>query len=576
MGERREGGFEGSYGAYVASLPPYLAAFAEPQNYGDYTPENQAVWRFVMRQLVHILKVKAPKVYEEGLKKASIPVERIPRIEEMIGTLADLGWGAICVNGFIPPAAFMEYNAHKVLPVSAQMRTLNHLLYTPAPDIVHEAAGHAPIIADPLYGSFLQKVGEVGAKALSNRWDRRVYEAIRKLSIIKEHPHSTDEEAAQAQRELDEASEERAKHPVSEAAMISRFHWWSVEYGLLKKTDGGWLVYGAGLLSSLGESLNCLEDTVEKIKLSPACVETDYDITTEQPQLFYVDSFDDLFRVLDELACAMAFRLGGRASLEKAIACGCPATAVFDSGIQVSGVWTKCLTDNEGRILYVGTQGPTSLSYADKELEGHGESTHPHGFSCPLGRLENSASLSGFVCGERARLSFQGGVVVEGLLASTTVRNGCLLIMSFSDCSVRGPLGEVLFEPEWGMYDMAVGEEITSVFGGPADKKNYDFITKKSPTDTPPITYTPEEKEIFDLYRTLRHLREEGPLDPAELARLYETIRAKAPDNWLLLIEVLELAASSPLEKKVCADLAVLGQKDAQTKHLIDLGLGLV
>ena len=204
----------------------------------------------------------------------------------------------------------MEYNAHKMLPISSDMRSLKHLLYTPAPDIVHEAAGHAPIVVDPEYTDFLQKVGEYGAKALSNRYDKKVYGAMRKLSIVKEYPRSTEQEIQEAQRELDEAIVEQGRHPQSEANLVSRLHWWTVEYGLLKRPEGMY-IYGAGLLSSLGEVRNCLSDRVKKIKLSIDCVETDYDITTEQPQLFYVESSKDLFPVLEELADRMAFRMGG-------------------------------------------------------------------------------------------------------------------------------------------------------------------------------------------------------------------------------------------------------------------------
>ncbi|MCY4643280.1 MAG: aromatic amino acid hydroxylase [Bacteriovoracales bacterium] len=594
--DERAGRGEKAYRDYVAGLPSYLAAFAEPQHYERYTSENQAVWRFIMRQLTRLFKLKAPEIYERGLAKASIPVERIPRIEEMIESLNEIGWGAICVNGFIPPAAFMEYNAHRILPISADMRTLKHLLYTPAPDIVHEAAGHAPIVSDPNYARFLQRVGEIGAKALSNRHDLRVYEAIRKLSIVKEHPHSTGEEIDSAQKELDEANGQRARHPASEAQAISRFHWWTVEYGLLKHPQRGMLMYGAGLLSSLGESVNCLEDRVTKIKLDSDCVKTDYDITDEQPQLFYVESFEELFPVLEALADTMAFRVGGALSLEKAMECGCTATAVYDSGIQVSGVWTKCLKGVGGEALYIGTSGPTSLSFGNVELEGHGEGYHAHGFSSPVGRpLGADTPLSqmgdgelaglGLVIGKRARLSFDGGVTVEGLLRRIVTKEGRHLLMSFEDCRVRGSKDEVLFEPEWGTYDMALGEHLVSVFGGPADKKNYDFIAKKSSMRSPLIAYTEEESGVFDFYGRLRKMRESGGVrkgSEKELEELYESVRTKARGNWLLPLEVMELIQKGPdsaslkkLKERVERDLEELKGQDSETKSLIEMGLDL-
>ena len=469
------------YQDYIAELPCYLSAFAEPQYYRRYTPENQAVWRFIMRQLTHFLKHRAPESYLDGLQRAALSVERIPRIEEMVDSLKEIGWGAICVNGFIPPAAFMEYNSHKILPISADMRTLEHLLYTPAPDIVHEAAGHAPIVVDEEYADFLQKVGEYGSKALSNKYDQQVYECIRKLSIVKEHPHSTQEEIAKVEQDLQEAEQLRAQYPKSEAALISRFHWWTVEYGLLKRPGQSMRMYGAGLLSSLGEGRNCLNEDggerVKKIRLSIDCVETDYDITTEQPQLYYVESSKDLFSVLEELASRMAFRIGGVQALERAMECECLATVVLDSSLQVSGVWTRCLRTDQGEAYYIGTTGPTGLSYQDAQLSGHGGDYHSSGFSSPVGPLRNSsrpfAQLNyreladlNIVRGKKCRLEFASGVIVEGVLQEIMSRNGLNILFTFTDCLVTGPREEELFRPEWGNYDMAVGIAFPVYLGG--------------------------------------------------------------------------------------------------------------
>jgi len=114
--------------------------------------------------------------------------------------LARIGWAAVTVDGFIPPAAFMEFQAYKVLVIAANVRQIHHIEYTPAPDILHEAAGHAPIIADEEYANYLQHVGAVGAKAMSSRKDFELYEAIRHLSILKEAPHSDPKEITLAER----------------------------------------------------------------------------------------------------------------------------------------------------------------------------------------------------------------------------------------------------------------------------------------------------------------------------------------------------------------------------------------
>jgi phenylalanine-4-hydroxylase len=95
-------------------------------------------------------------------------------------------------------------------------------------------------------------------------------------------------------------------------------NWWTVEYGLVGSKDDP-KIYGAGLLSSLGESYHCLGPAVARIPLSLECVNTAYDITKPQPQLFVANDFHHLTKVLHEFASTMAFRTGGKSALEKAI-----------------------------------------------------------------------------------------------------------------------------------------------------------------------------------------------------------------------------------------------------------------
>src|SRR5205814_3512255 len=186
----------------VQSLPKHLLQFAVDQRYEEYTPVDHAVWRFIMRQNIFFLKEYAHKVYFQGLLDTGISFERIPRIEEMNEILAKIEWGAVAVDGFIPPAAFMEFQAYKVLVIACDMRQIQHIEYTPAPDIVHEAAGHAPIIVDREYSTYLQRFGEAGARAMSSKKDFELYQAIRHLSILKEQPNSDANQVAEATREV--------------------------------------------------------------------------------------------------------------------------------------------------------------------------------------------------------------------------------------------------------------------------------------------------------------------------------------------------------------------------------------
>ena len=148
------------------NLPKYLNKYITKQDYSLYTAIDQAVWRYVMYISVPFYKEHAHPVYLEGLQKTGIPLDQIPNINSMDQKLDTFGWGAVAVKGFIPPTAFMDMLANKVLAIGVDIRTAEHLMYTPAPDIIHETAGHAPIIADEDYANYLCSYGEISKKAI--------------------------------------------------------------------------------------------------------------------------------------------------------------------------------------------------------------------------------------------------------------------------------------------------------------------------------------------------------------------------------------------------------------------------
>ena len=199
--------------------------------------------------------------------------------------------GAVCVQGFIPPLAFLDFQANCLLPIATDIRTLEHIEYTPAPDIVHEAAGHAPILLDKDYRKFLENYAKTARKAIFSHQDIKLYEAIRKLSDLKENPDSHITEISRAEKELKLANQNITW--TSEASKIARFYWWTAEYGLIGSIENP-QIYGAGLLSSLGEAQSCLLDTTKKIALNLKCLNQSYDITEPQPQLYVVKNFEQL------------------------------------------------------------------------------------------------------------------------------------------------------------------------------------------------------------------------------------------------------------------------------------------
>ncbi len=543
-----------------ARIPQHLRRYIVQQNYERYSAEDQAVWRYIMRQLKSFLSVHAHESYVDGLAKTGITVDRIPRIEEIDEHLERFGWGAVPVSGFIPPAAFMEFQAIGVLPIASDMRTLEHLQYTPAPDIVHEAAGHAPILVHPEYAAYLRQYGEVARHSILTKEDMDQYEAIRVLSDIKEDPRSTPAEIQKAEARLTEVN--RNLKIVSEAALLSRMNWWTAEYGLIGDTAKP-KIFGAGLLSSVGESRAVLNPAVKKIPLSVDCVNYSYDITEPQPQLFVARDFAQLGDVLQELAKKLAYRRGGIYGLERAREARTVNTVVLSSGVQISGVLVDFLTAKE-QPIFLKFEGASQLAVNYQELPGQGTSRHPQGFSSPVGKLRGQTrgleSFSpgdlekvGLKRGQRAVLDFESGVQLTGLLKEWTYNDTKLAILTFTDCKVTLG-GQVLFDPAWGEYDMAVGSEVISVFGGPADRTRFsvreDFVAKR----VPPRTYSREEQRTHDLFQAIREVRESGR-DSAKFKKLLQTYMSSADAPWLAGIELLELAGQLGVPESETATL---------------------
>jgi phenylalanine-4-hydroxylase len=326
-------------------IPSYLRRYTADQDYSLYTYEDQAVWRFIMRQLYDFLKDHAHPAYKEGLSKTGISIEEIPKISEMDKKLQEYGWRAVGVSGFIPPAAFMSLQAHKILPIACEIRTMDHILYTPAPDIVHEAAGHAPILIDPDFTNYLTSYGEVAAKAIISSEDLALYEAIRDLSDAKEHPQSTPDQIKSAEKHLEHVSSNMTY--VSEAQFLGRMNWWTAEYGLIGPLDNP-KIYGAGLLSSIGEAKNSLKKP-KHLPFNIDCLKYTYDITEQQPQLFVVEKFEDLQSTLKEMEADMAFSHGGERGLIKAKQAKSVCTVVLENGKTYSGVLQSY--KNEGDLV---------------------------------------------------------------------------------------------------------------------------------------------------------------------------------------------------------------------------------
>ncbi|EMY3549763.1 aromatic amino acid hydroxylase [Flavobacterium psychrophilum] len=568
----------------INRLPKHLKQFIKPQDYSEYTPINQAVWRYVMRKNVNYLSKVAHESYLVGLEKTGLEINNIPNMYGMNRILKEIGWAAVAVDGFIPPNAFMEFQAYNVLVIAADIRQLEHIEYTPAPDIIHEGAGHAPIIANPEYAEYLRRFGEIGCKAISSSRDYEMYEAVRLLSIVKEAEGTPQAEIDAAERQVEFLQNNMGE--MSEMSQIRNLHWWTVEYGLIGTIETP-KIYGAGLLSSIGESAWCMTDNVIKIPYSIDAVNQSFDITKPQPQLFVTPDFSYLSEVLEEFANKMALRTGGLSGIQKLINSKAIGTIELSTGLQISGLFANVIED-QGKPIYVQTTGKTALSYREKELVGHGTSYHAEGFGSPIGKLKginlaiedmSPRDLKAYDIYESGKvtLEFEGNIVVSGeIITGSRNLQGEIILISFKNCTVTH--GEtILFQPEWGIYDMAVGKKVISAFSGPADVQSFNMITHIPSSQTIKAKKTPERHELEGLYENVRNIRE-GKSSHLSLEDTFGKLLENHPKDWLLSVEIVELvqAKDTVLSSKIISHLESLKNSRPEVKKLISNGLELI
>ena len=468
----------------VAALPKHLLQFAVDQRYDEYTPVDHAVWRFIMRQNTFFLREYAHKLYFQGLLDTGISFDRIPRIEEMNEILGKIGWGGVAVDGFIPPAAFMEFQAYRVLVIACDMRQINHIEYTPAPDIVHDPAGHAPIIVDQEYATDLRALARSARRQCLRR---------KASSALRSDPASLDlERAAESGRrgagESDEARGGAAKEsgrPFRDGAALAAP---LVDGGIrsdrsARQTENLW--GGRALLNRrIGElsRTQCEENPYSIGAILP------FDIPTSSHSFCHARfsaagrgagrvrraRWRSVSAVLRELRSQSECKKGG----------GNTATCEYSSGLQVSSGFTEVITARRRRDLSAhdwrqrarvqGTRNfPGTVAIITRKVLARRSAIGKRRISHRKTLTDEELTSLGIATGKDSTVEFASGVLVKGRVENILRRDGKLLLITFTNSGVR--LGDrVLFEPAWGNFDMAVGARIASVFNGAADKDAYN------------------------------------------------------------------------------------------------------
>lgn len=216
--------------------------------YPDYTDEHHEIWKFLYNRQMGFLPNRAADEYLYGVEKLNLSSERIPNLKDISNIFFNTtGWKVARVPGLIDVEDFFKLVSQRVFPSTDYIRNKEELDYTPAPDLFHDIFGHMPMLTDKSFANFYQKFGIASLNA--NPADRKQLETL---------------------------------------------HWFTVEFGLIKNSKGK-RIYGAGILSSLGEVQHALSDEVEVKEFDPEkIVQQEYDVWHLQPILFAIESFEQL------------------------------------------------------------------------------------------------------------------------------------------------------------------------------------------------------------------------------------------------------------------------------------------
>ena len=281
------------------TLVDSIEAFGVNQDYDQYLDSDHDTWRCAMQNLARVLALRCAVPYASALRACGLRVDRLPRQAEINSALSKFGWRTMMVHSFIPPQSFMRMQACRTIPITRHVRARSQLAYTPIPDILHEAAGHLPMLVDSDYRDFMQRFGARGQTLKYSALDDRVYAAQKKFAEYSGIPTACADRLEAMQVALSELRRMQ-RQALTPACLVSRFHWWTVEYGLVGADAR---LFGAGLLSSSKEALAAASTT--KFRLSLDCLNFDYEISRLQPQLFVADDWvhlnDQFDRLMDQV-----------------------------------------------------------------------------------------------------------------------------------------------------------------------------------------------------------------------------------------------------------------------------------
>ncbi|MBL7789592.1 MAG: phenylalanine 4-monooxygenase [Chitinophagales bacterium] len=236
------------------------------QEYDKYVDEDHEVWSILYSRMMEILPRYSSQAYLEGIQDVGLEGDRIPNFDECNVKLSKkTGWKIYVVPGLIDNKPFFEHLSNREFPSSTWLRKKSQLEYLEEPDMFHDIFGHVPLLANLHFANFLSELAGIALEHIENEWAVEI---------------------------------------------LSRLYWYTVEFGLIKEGNG-LKVYGAGILSSSGETQYSIDsDIPQRMPYDVKKIfQTPYIKDKFQEQYFVIDSYEQLYKSIPEIKSVLAQEL---------------------------------------------------------------------------------------------------------------------------------------------------------------------------------------------------------------------------------------------------------------------------
>jgi phenylalanine-4-hydroxylase len=235
------------------------------QVYSNYTAEDFAVWKTLFTRQMSGLNFSVSREYLKAIERVKFNADKIPDFKEIDSILLPAtGWSMEVVPNICPQKEFFEFLAQKKFTATCWLRTMEQLDYLEEPDMFHDVFGHVPLLTDQAYCSFFLELSKIALQNIHNP-----------LAI----------------------------------ELLGRIYWFTIEFGMIQE-DEHLKIYGAGIISSRGETVHAISNHTEKLDFDvQKIIDTPYRNDIIQDKYFVIESFSQLYHSIPLIKSCLSKKL---------------------------------------------------------------------------------------------------------------------------------------------------------------------------------------------------------------------------------------------------------------------------